>query len=248
MFMGEVNHYLPSTSTPIYAASSTIIDMGTLGDRLRELRETEGLTLEQAGAIAGTTKQSMSQIEKGQTKLPNGIALEAWSRRYGVNLHWLATGKGPKRPDASPQTHDGEWGDILAYSQAVGLGKGAEAQEYTETHKLKFRADSLERKRLKPSSLAVMYGNGDSMEPRIKKGDAVLFDTSDTRPRDDTIFVVQWKDEYFAKRCMILDDNVYFKADNPNGDHPWKKPKAMNAKREPITIIGRVRWIGSWED
>lgn len=247
MFMGEVNHYLPEPSTPIYVFSSRIVDMGTLGDRLRELREAEGLTLEQAGAIAGTTKQSMSQIEKGQTKMPNGVALEAWSRRYGVSLHWLATGKGPKHQDKQA-ANDGEWGDILAYSQAVGLGKGAEAQEYAETHKLKFRSDSLQRKHLKPNNLAVMYGNGDSMEPRIKKGDAVLFDTGDTRPRDDTIFVVQWKGEYFAKRCMILDDNVYFKADNPSGDHAWNKPKAMNAKREPITIIGRVRWIGSWED
>lgn len=141
-----------------------------------------------------------------------------------------------------------DWDDILGFAQAVGLGNGAEAQEYAETHKLKFRADSLARKRLRPGSLAVLYGKGESMLPRVRDGDAILFDTSDTRPKDDGIFVVQWKGEYYAKRAEIIDDTVFFRSDNTTGDHGWTKPKRMDAKRDPITIIGRVRWIGSWED
>lgn len=145
------------------------------------------------------------------------------------------------------QTSD-DWGDVLGYSQAVGLGKGAEAHEYAETHKLKFRAASLASKGLNPAGLAVLYGQGDSMQPRIKPGDAVLFDTGDVRPRDGAIYVVQWKGEIYAKRALILDETVYFEADNPEGDHQWRKPKRMDAKRDPIQILGRVRWIGSWED
>lgn len=218
--------------------------MQTLGDRLRELREAEGLTLEQGGKIAGTTKQSMSQIEKGATQQPGGLALEAWSQHYGVTLHWLTTGHGPKHPKGAG---DPEWGDVLGYAQAVGLGKGAEAVEYAETHKLKFRASSLAKKGLHAEALAVFYGNGDSMEPRIRKGDAVLFDKSDTQPADGGIFVVQWRGDYYAKRCEILENMVFFKSDNPTGDHHWNKHKRMDAARDPVTIIGRVRWIGSWE-
>ena len=144
-----------------------------------------------------------------------------------------------------------EWDNVLGYAQAAGLGNGPEAQEYAETHKLKFRADSLARKRLRADKLAVMYGTGDSMLPRIHTGDAILFDISDTRPVDGALYVIQVHGvagrEYQVKRAMLIDDVVYFVADNPAGDHSWKKPKRMDAKRGQIEIIGRVRWIGSWE-
>jgi hypothetical protein len=41
---------------------------------------------------------------------------------------------------------------------------------------------------------------------------------------------------------------VYFEALNPDGDHAWKKPKKFGDRKNPIRILGRVRWIGSWED
>ncbi len=162
-----------------------------------------------------------------------------------INREWLVHGRGPI--EGGEAANDEDWSDVLGYAQAVGLGKGAEAQEYAETHKLKFRADSLARKHLRPAGLAVMYGQGDSMQPRIHPGDAILFDTHDTRPKDGAIFVVQWKSEIYAKRAMVLEDAVYFASDNPAGDHNWRKPKRMDAKRDPIHILGRVRWIGSWE-
>lgn len=144
--------------------------------------------------------------------------------------------------------NDSDWADITGYAQALGLGKGTEAQEYAETHKLKFRADSLQRKRLNPTKLHVMYGDGDSMQPRIAQGDAILFDESDKTPRDGKLYVVEWKGEIYVKRCEVIDEIVYFRADNPAGDHTWKKPKRMDSARDPVAVIGRVRWIGSWED
>lgn len=144
--------------------------------------------------------------------------------------------------------NESDWADITGYAQGVGLGKGTEAQEYAETHKLKFRADSLHRKRLNPHKLHVMYGDGDSMQPRVSKGDAILFDESDKSPRDGKLFVIEWRGEIYVKRCEVIDDLVYFRADNPAGDHQWKKPKRVDSARDPISVIGRVRWIGSWED
>ena len=77
-----------------------------IGARLRELRTAYGLTLEQAGAIGGTTKQSMSQIEKGQTKEPGGIALYQWAKHYGVSMEWLVTGKGERTATSQPSRPD----------------------------------------------------------------------------------------------------------------------------------------------
>lgn len=169
---------------------------------------------------------------------------------YGVDANWLLgeTSSPVVRGDAA---NDGEWSNIRGYAMAVGLGHGREAQEYEETHNLKFRADSLARKRLKADTLAVLYGKGDSMLPRIHEGDAILFDTNDTKPADGELFVIALQGsgntEYNVKRCEIVDDMVFFRADNPTGDHNWRSARAMNNKRTPITIVGRVRWIGSWE-
>lgn len=149
--------------------------------------------------------------------------------------------------DASAH-HDDEWADVRGYAQAVGLGAGAEANEYADVHKLKFRADTLRKKGLSPRNLCVYYGHGDSMEPRIRDGDAIMFDTSDTTPRDGAIFVIQHGSEVLAKRCEILDGVVYFRSDNVGGSHNWRKPKRLDNPRDPIQILGRVRWIASWED
>lgn len=169
-----------------------------------------------------------------------------------INRDWLLYGRGPMDGLARPAPASDEWSDILGYAQAVGLGDGAEAQEYAETHNLKFRAESLARKRLNARHLAVMYGKGDSMLPRIRAGDAILFDTSDVRPRDEALFVIQTHgiegNAYSVKRCRDFGDTIYFDALNPEGDHNWRKPRRMDDRRHPITIIGRVRWIGSWED
>lgn len=233
-------------SSPIGLYGSSRMD--TLADRLRRALALRGMKPPQLIRATRMSKQGIYNILNGATKadkIREGTVSKI-CEVLGINQAWLQRGKGPIEGNDSRTEPD--WSDVKGYAQAVGLGKGAEAQEYAETHSLKFRASSLAKKRLRPEGLAVMYGDGDSMEPRIRKGDAVLFDTSDRRPSDGCIFVIEWKGEIYAKRAEIIDDAVYFRADNPNGDHHWKKPKRMDAKRDPISILGRVRWIGSWED
>ncbi|HHA2799747.1 TPA: XRE family transcriptional regulator [Stenotrophomonas maltophilia] len=224
--------------------------MNTIGSRVRLEREARGIGRADLAKMTGIGYSTISELERGgmQTSTKLHIIAEA----LGVSVRWLETGKGPKSADAQSASEDSDWADINGYAQAIGLGGGPEAQEYAETHKLKFRAESLARKRLRPNSLAVMYGKGDSMEPRIHSGDAILFDTSDTNPRDGQMYVIMVDGggaakEYHVKRCEVIDDLVFFKADNPRGDHNWRKPKRLDSPKHPIQVIGRVRWIGSWE-
>lgn len=171
----------------------------------------------------------------------------------GISATWILEARGPVMlSNAVARAPSVEWSDVQGFAQAVGLGTGPEASEYAETHRLKFRADSLARKRLNPERLAVMYGAGDSMLPRIRAGDAILFDTTDTQPRDGALFVISVPGaggpEYQVKRCEVIGEMVTFRADNPAGDHNWNRPRLMHDRRAPIEIVGRVRWIGSWED
>lgn len=74
--------------------------MTTLGTRLRQARTEAKLTQEQAAVIAGVSKQAISHIENDRTKNPEAATLEPLSRRLGVSLNWLMTGKGSPRPDS----------------------------------------------------------------------------------------------------------------------------------------------------
>src|SRR5436189_258476 len=83
---------------------------------------------------------------------------------------------------------------------------------------LKFRAESLGRKRLKPERLAVCYGTGDSMLPRIKTGDAILFDRADTEPKDGKLYVVTYDRQLLAKRLVNLGGRWFI--ESLNREHP----------------------------
>ena len=216
-----------------------------IGDRIKELRKDLKLSMEAFGAIVGTSKQYVNGLEKGANQRPNGVFLEGWARHCGINIRWLVSGTGKKYASA-PTADPAEWADILGVRQAAALGDGAEPDEYAETHKLKFRADSLRRKHLHPDKLAVIYGKGDSMFPTIKDGDAIMVDTSDREPRDGKLYVVTYGRDLLAKRLVELGGRWFIESDN-RSDPKWHKPQAID-EAKGFEIHGRVRWIGSWED
>ena len=224
-----------------------------LSERLVLAREHAGLTQAALAKKVGMTQQSIHQIESGKSQ--KSARLLELAMACGVSPLWLALGIGKMtdvpQSNSSPE-RDGQWADVIGYSQAAGLGDGAEAEEYAETHSLKFKANSLRRKGLQARNLAIYYGKGDSMEPTIKDGDAILFDTSDTRVVDGGLYLIQMhgaaNSEYYVKRAEVVEGIVLFRSDNPAGDHDWRKPKRMDSARSPITVVGRVRWIAGWTD
>lgn len=72
-----------------------------IGERLKGLRESAGLDQPKFAEIAGTSKQAVSQIESGRTKVPGGLYLFRWAKHCEVNLEWLITGKGDRRQGTS---------------------------------------------------------------------------------------------------------------------------------------------------
>lgn len=227
------------------------MNMNSIGTRIRSEREAQKVSRAELARFAGIAASTLSDLELGLSK--STTALHKIAARLGLRPEWIETGKGPKEAAQTGNETDSDYADVIGYSQAVGLGAGgAEAVEYAETHSLKFKKTSLRRRGILNRPLAVYYGRGDSMEPTIKDGDAILFDTSDTRVVDGVLYVIQVNGaanpEYYVKRAMVLDAGIYFASDNPNGDHDWKKPKAMDSKKHPITVIGRVHWIGGWTD
>lgn len=147
-------------------------------------------------------------------------------------------------PDAGDESE--HWTDVRGVRQAAALGDGSLPDEYAETHKLRFRASSLRRKGLREQNLVVFYGDGDSMEPRIHHGDALLFDTSDKRRVDGQIYLFSSPDTGLTvKRLVDYGGRWFVEADNKHANN-WSKPVPIDG-RHPFEIEGRLRWIGSWE-
>lgn len=65
----------------------------TQGERIREVRNTLGLTLEKFGDRLGVTKVAISNIEKGNRNLTEQMT-KAICREFNVDYMWLTTGEG----------------------------------------------------------------------------------------------------------------------------------------------------------
>ena len=67
--------------------------MSEIGERVRIVRKTLGLTLEDFGKGLGVGKTAISNIENGNRSLTEQMA-KAICREYGINYFWLTKGEG----------------------------------------------------------------------------------------------------------------------------------------------------------
>ncbi len=65
----------------------------TQGERIKEVRNSLGLTLEKFGDRLGVTKVAISNIEKGNRNLTEQMT-KSICREFGVDYMWLTTGDG----------------------------------------------------------------------------------------------------------------------------------------------------------
>ena len=65
----------------------------TQGERIKEVRNTLGLTLEKFGEKLGVTKTAISRIEKGERGLTEQMT-KSICREFSVDYIWLTTGDG----------------------------------------------------------------------------------------------------------------------------------------------------------
>lgn len=79
-----------------------------------------------------------------------------------------------------------------------------------------FRADWIRKRRLRPYSLASLTADGDSMEPRIQDGDALVIDTADTMVQDGRVYAIWYDGGERVKRLYRLPGGgLRIQSDNP---------------------------------
>jgi len=65
----------------------------TQGERVKQVRKSLGLTLEQFGEKVGVTKQTVSRIENGVNNLTEQM-IKSICREFNVDYIWLTSGDG----------------------------------------------------------------------------------------------------------------------------------------------------------
>lgn len=210
------------------------------------------LTQESLGADVGVTQGAIGNMLKARLAI-SPLMLTKLAKALGMppgmiapNLHRQLFGK--------PASNEDDWVEIRHAKQAVAAGHGSVADENVEISKLMFRRQSLRKKGLNPDKVDVHDASGDSMLERIHHGDVLLFDRSDTRvvnPRNGQkpkIFVCLWDDHLIVKRLTKTPDGKYVVSSDNKDDPKWREDRIADPSQGDFQILGRVRWIGSWED
>lgn len=90
--VNSVNESLKK-STAIYTYANIPVPDGKEGERIRELRKSEGYTTKQFGERLGVKQSTVNAWEVGRIK-PPVVAIKAIAAEFGVSEKWLTTGEG----------------------------------------------------------------------------------------------------------------------------------------------------------
>ena len=88
----DVNESLKKGTT-VYTYANIPVPDGKEGDRVRELRKSEGYTTKQFGERLGVKQSTVNAWEVGRIK-PPVVAIKAIAAEFGVSERWLTTGEG----------------------------------------------------------------------------------------------------------------------------------------------------------
>jgi phage repressor protein C with HTH and peptisase S24 domain len=136
--------------------------------------------------------------------------------------------------------------EVPVFDLAVAAGGGAMNFDMPAKGSLMFQASSLRRKGISAKTSAVGYVRGDSMLPRLRDGDALLFDRADTSVRPGKVYVIRKGDEAFVKR--LFPEGLRYRVVSDNKADPQWTEWYVDVHDPDLEIVGRVRWVASWED
>ena len=234
--------------------------MDTFRDRLLWAMRRAGISTQALADALGASYQAIRKAENGLTKSFSAQNNEKAADILKISAKWLATGEGdrlaggandstsfsPKHfkpilawehPEDLP---DGEFIFIPLMDIRLSAGHGAEQDidiNFSCDRPLAFRADWIRQMHLSPAKLISMFADGDSMEPRIQHGDALVVDTAQKHIMDGKVYALYYDGGERVKRLFKSPGGgLLIKSDNK--DYPDIQVSA--GEMEFIRIIGRV--------
>ena len=97
--------------------------------RLKEIRNSQGLSQKDFGLIMGIAQTSYANYESGRSSIPASL-LESLAEKLNINLNWLITGEGPMYLDNHKEKRQDE-------NHTIGYGLPPEINDVKETPTIK---------------------------------------------------------------------------------------------------------------
>ena len=215
------------------------INMLTLGDRLKQVRNKRNLTQVALAKLTGIPQQTIHAIENKKAKSTGHLI--ALSKALHVNPEWLSTGEGEMErepPDESSGLRLGEadspqYGaplSIPVYSITASMGSGRFLDSEQVLKIVVFDPATLRDMNLSGSAhgIVAVYADGESMLPTIPPKSIVFVDRNQPDLRDG-VYLVRLQEMIYVKRLqrlpnhkvkVISDNSIYepFEVDLKNGD------------------------------
>ena len=119
---------------------------------------------------------------------------------------------------------------------AAAAGSGSTDLNETLIGHVDFQREWLDRHAIDPTQCTMITVRGDSMEPTLPEGCAILVDRNRKQRLVDHIFVVRSDNGVIVKRAGKDDDNWLLVSDNGAEYSPVPWP-------EDAVIIGEVKWL-----
>lgn len=194
---------------------------------LKQLRFNENLTQEQLGNILGVTKQQVGRYENGISQIPQDKILVLQS----------------KFPDYINETHDDCINIPIRGEVEASMGYGVAIYNESKTGVYSISRQLVNDLGVNKESAEIIFGRGNSMEPTILGGDALLIDKSKTDVSDGKIYCIRYEGQLLTKRLQKLSrSKVKIISDNKDYD-----AITIDFEKEidvDFEIIGEVRWSG----
>ncbi|GAA4400456.1 S24 family peptidase [Quisquiliibacterium transsilvanicum] len=138
---------------------------------------------------------------------------------------------------------DNEFALVSRRAVKLAAGNGKLVFEDEELPPLPFRADWLRGRRVtKHANLVIVYAEGDSMEPDIRDGDAVLLDMGQREIVDGQVYAIDYGGHLRVKRLQKRWDGGLIILSDNNEKYPPESLPPDHASH--IMVLGRVIWRG----
>lgn len=215
----------------------------TIGGRMRTAREALKLTQEALATRIGSSKRGIQDNETRNT-VPGGEVLAGFVA-LGINANWLLTGEGEMRVRPSEadrhidEVHTGHVA-IPLYDDVRVSADGTLTSSEPLDHMVRFSEAWLRAElRASPQDLYLIRVTGDSMEPTLRSGDAILVDRRHTTPNREAIYVIRCGDALLVRRIQVLTSGgIRLVSENPLYGPEEIAPDQAGS----MQIVGRVVW------
>lgn len=224
----------------------------TLAERLKEARNTRGLTQKALGELIGVSQAAIQKIETGKAIQTTKLVDIACALK--VRPEWLGSGLGAMTDDTVPP--ESEWGKVDTWDKNTPLpddevevpflkdiefacGDGRVTNEDHNGFKLRFAKSTLRRIGANTDGTGVIcfQAKGDSMEPFIPDGATVAINTLDKLIVDGKVYAINQDGWKRLKLLYRTGPNKLSIRSFNSEEHPPEEVELSN-----VEVIGRMFW------